>query len=511
MPSEGGGGDAAAALGSLYRQQPLSPLPEYLPQDNDEAGTGAFHDGSGVLRLQAQALKALLALRSPAVFLRCVFIHVYEPPEPIDFRHSNPIYIPPPTPPHPTPPHSHVLHNPAVRRFLDSYLRYATRPHEDRLRAATAASAAALDPASEALRRALSRLVLLVHLRLCTDAGTVDALGHAGKGQKKAEELLQGALDVPRVLDLASLYGFTEPALLSRCLQAACRLRPSLGKAELPAALSATHATVIAEVMRVLQAAVEEEKAEEGELLDDRLEYLADVTAALSRLALAVPDHAAPAFADSGGQGPALLKGLRGAYGRLVQLEAAPDAGMAAAAAGGAPGAVEAVLARGRRRRAAARFARKCILALLNAVVAGVVAGAVQAGRRGAGRARAAEWLFSLVAGLLDSDAELAGSEAAAAAVEGVVGVVGPEEGRLIQDCIYQRHGGLRERVRRLLQQGQDGEGGEDDEAAGSIRYLLQLLDAAAAAGREAAEALRQRRAGESHDGSGICICPYAS
>lgn len=397
--------------------------------------------------------------------------------------------------------HSHVVYNPAVRRFLDGYLRYATRPHEARLHAATSSTAstatttteppAAADPASEALRRALALLVLLAHLRLCTDAGSVDALTRDGAGGTKAEELLREAVDVPKLLDLAALYGFTEPALLSRCLQAACRLRPGLARAEWPAALAAAM-PVLADVNRVLAGAVgavgkggqstqedaSSSSSSPARLLDDRLEYLADVAAAFSRVGLAVPDQLAPALADPSGAGPALLKALRGAYGRLVQLEAAPDEVMAG------PGSVEALLARGRRRRGLARFARKCILALLNAVVDGMVAVAAQAGRRGAGRARAAEWLFSLLGGLLDAEAETGAEEA--------VGP-GPEEGRLIQDCIHQRHGGLRERVRKLLASGE----AEEDEAAANVRYLLQLLDAAAEAGREEALARAQRRAGE--------------
>lgn len=371
---------------------------------------------------------------------------------------------------------SHVLYNPAVRRFLDSYLRHCTRPYEACLRAAAAPTTTtttspvpAANQGSEALRRTLSMLVLLLHLRLCTDAGAVDALG------PKPDTLLRSTLDVPKALDLAALYGFTEPALLSRCLQAACRLRPSLAKPELSAALSAS-ATVLADVGRVLAHAVEaEQQQREEQLLDDRLEYLADVTAALSRLAIAVPDQVAPAFTDGEGAGPKVLLALRGLYGRLVQLEGAGDGPLPAE--GGALS-VEALLVRGRRRRADARFARKCIVALVGAVVDGVVAVAAQAGRVGPGRAMAAEGLFTLVGGLLNAGSEEEG---------------GPEEGRMMQDCIHQCPGGLRERVRKLLLLLSDG---EDDEAAGSVQYLLQLLEAAAEVGREEAEARRQRRAG---------------
>lgn len=402
-----------------------------------------------------------------------------------------------------------MLYNPAVRRFLDGYLLYATRPHEARLHAAVATAAAsttapqppAADPASDARRRALASLVLLAHLRLCTDAGSVDALSREGG---KTEELLKGALDVPKLLDLAALYGFTEPALLSRCLQAACRLRPALARAEWPAALAAA-GPVLGDVNRVLAEALSKSTGQGAEaeapsssslspqkllLLDDRLEYLGDVAAAFSRLALAVPDQLAPALADPSGAGPALLRALRGAYGRLVQLDAAPDDGGGGASMVGR-GSVEALLARGRRRRATARFARKCILALLNVVVDGMVAVAAQAGRRGAERARGAEWLFSLLGGMLDVESSAGGQGG-----EGEKALEpGREEGRLIQDCIYQRHGGLRERVRRLLAPGEAEE--EEDEAASNVRYLLQLLDAAAEVGREETLARAQRRAGE--------------
>lgn len=79
MRSGAGGGTGPGAdddLSRLYSTtQPLPPLPEYLPQDNDDeaaGGAGAFPDAAttGVLRLQTKALKALLAVRRPAVFLR---------------------------------------------------------------------------------------------------------------------------------------------------------------------------------------------------------------------------------------------------------------------------------------------------------------------------------------------------------------------------------------------------------------------------------------------------------
>lgn len=70
-PAEGGA-EAAESLATLYQRQPLPPLPEYLPQDNDEDGGAGGSAGAGVLRLQAKALKALLALRRPAAFVRCV-------------------------------------------------------------------------------------------------------------------------------------------------------------------------------------------------------------------------------------------------------------------------------------------------------------------------------------------------------------------------------------------------------------------------------------------------------
>lgn len=65
---------APAPLAGLYTRQPLPPLPEYLPQDNIEEGAAVCvgDEGEAVLRLQAKSLRALLALRQPAVFVRWV-------------------------------------------------------------------------------------------------------------------------------------------------------------------------------------------------------------------------------------------------------------------------------------------------------------------------------------------------------------------------------------------------------------------------------------------------------
>ncbi len=402
----------APPLPTLWRVTKVGELPPYLPQDN------ACRLEAGVLRAQAKVLQTLLSLPFPAFA-------------------------------------SHVLYNPQVGAFLDSYLNYARRPFELAADRHAQLEEAEPLPGMEALRMALHRLAFLVYLRLVTsedDQQQAVAGGPASASFAALAEERQ-ALDVARALDLCALYGFTDPALLTRLLEGAFRLlEPSL-LAQLGQACVSVQ-EVLVELSSATAGGHHTPAAEE----QDALEYLADITGGLSRLVQAVP-QAARVLAAA----PGLFLSLRKMYASLLAANARSEEDGPGSSSSSSD-------KQGRRRCFYRRFICRCILALLNAVVDGLMAhAAVHEG--------ALEELFTLVSKLITEEEE-EGEQGGG--VQEAKGKGKDDDGtpnlehqhKLLQDGIRQRNG-LVVRLQKFVAASSQDKSGLD---TSGVAYLIQLL-----------------------------------
>jgi len=380
----------------------IGELPPYLPQDN-----GSRLE-AGVLRVQARALQALLRTKFPMFA-------------------------------------SHALYNPQVGAFLDGYLNYARRLFElaaDRHAGMPKEEEGSL-AAVEAVRTALHRLVFLVYLRLLNSE---DEQQHVLSFAALAKD--RNVLDVPRVLDLCNLYGFTDPALLTRLLEeGAFRLFQASLLAQLTEACRSIQ-DVLQELHRTVVSSSPTSEAQ-----SDALEYLVDVTGGLSRLVQAVPLTALTLAAS-----PDLFLALRRTYGVLAARgkEAEGNGEMTTSSSSSSTRDKQA-----RRRGFYARFVCRCSLALLNAVVDGLIAHAhVHEG--------ALEALFTLLSQLVQAKGEEEEKE------EDDKGDGKSSTSRgLLHDCVQQRNG-LVVRLQKFVLAAGSRQGQSLDTSG--VAYLVELL-----------------------------------
>jgi hypothetical protein len=389
---------------TLWRTVSIGELPPYLPQDN------GCRLETGVLRVQAKALQALLGTKFPMFA-------------------------------------SHALYNPQVGAFLDGYLNHARRPFE--LAADRHAGMPKEDEGSlaavEAVRTALHRLVFLVYLRLLTSEDEQQQVpGFAALAKDR------NVLDLPRVLDLCNLYGFTDPALLTRLLEeGAFRLFEANLLAQLAEACRS-----IQDVLQELHRAVASPSSSTGDAESDALEYLADVTGGLSRLVQAVSLTALTLAAS-----PDLFLALRRTYGVLAARNKEAD--------GNGEMATSSRDKQARRRGFYARFVCRCSLALLNAVVDGLIAHApVHEG--------ALEALFTLLSQLVQAK----GDEENKEEEDEQQGDGKSSSSRgLLSDCVKQRNG-LVVRLQKFVSAASAGsrQGQGQNLDTSGVAYLVELL-----------------------------------
>ncbi|GAB4815900.1 hypothetical protein N2152v2_002946 [Parachlorella kessleri] len=151
--------------------------------------------------------------------------------------------------------------------LVDSYLRYARRPYDDAYAETSAAELAVHE-------------LMLALLHRCGCGQEPGA--PAGASQRAA--LLSFLLDIPKVLDLCSLYSASHPAQLRELLEALFQLQPGLGPQ-----LTASAATVAANVGQVVDAclAAAGQAGRDAGMLQsvlDGVEYLRDVCLTLCAL-----------------------------------------------------------------------------------------------------------------------------------------------------------------------------------------------------------------------------------
>ena len=346
-----------APLTTLWRTVSIGELPPYLPQDN------GCRLEAVVLRVQAKALQALLKTKFPMFA-------------------------------------SHALYNPQVGVFLDSYLNHARRPFElaADLHAGMPWEEEGSLAAVEAVHTALYRLVFLVYLRLLTSE---DEQQHVPSFAALIKD--RNVIDLPQVLDLCNLYGFTDPALLTHLLgEGAFRL------------FETSLLTQLAEACRIIQDVMEElhravtSSFSTGEGGSDAFEYLADVTGGLSRLVQAVPLTALTLAAS-----PDLFLALRRTYGVLASEKKEAE-GNWEMTTGNSSNSSSSRDKQVRIRGFCARFVCRCSLALLNAVVDGLIAHAPA-------HEEALEALFTLLSQLVQAKGEEEGGEEEAGEERGEV------------------------------------------------------------------------------------------
>jgi hypothetical protein len=112
-----------------------------------------------------------------------------------------------------------VVHDKTLRAFLDSYLRFAPRPHEAPL------ALAALKAAEEQL----ARDVFIVYARLSTNKESPTAFLSVAKYADVVYE--SGMLDVIAILDLCAIFAATNGPLLSRMIAHVFKLQPKYNMA----------------------------------------------------------------------------------------------------------------------------------------------------------------------------------------------------------------------------------------------------------------------------------------
>ena len=119
---------------------------------------------------------------------------------------------------------SHCVHDRALRKALDTYLQFRTRPRERRSRRRRRDANANDDDDDDDDDDALARRVFFVHRRLATplERGSPFAsMTRQGDALRDA-----GLLNVPKLLDLCALYGEGNEALVGELLEDAFQARP---------------------------------------------------------------------------------------------------------------------------------------------------------------------------------------------------------------------------------------------------------------------------------------------
>jgi len=403
----------------LWRTVSIGELPPYLPQDN------GCRLEAVVLRIQAKALQALLQTKFPMFA-------------------------------------SHTLYNPQVGVFLDGYLNHARRPFElaTDIHAEMHREGEGSLAAVEAVHTALHRLVFLVYLRLLTSEDEQQQVTDFAALIKD-----RNVLDLPQVLDLCNLYGFTDPALLTHLLgEGAFRL---FGDSLL---------TQLAEACPIIQDVIEELYraviclSTTGERGNDALEYLADVTGGLSRLVQAVPLTALTLAAS-----PDLFLALRRTYGVLVSKSKVAEGSWEMTTTSSSSSSSSS--RRDKQVRIGgfcARFVCRCSLALLNAVVDGLIVHAPA-------HEEALEALFTMLSQLVQAKGEEEGKKEEEREEKGK-----EKDDRqaahgksitircLLSDCIQQRNG-LVIRLQKLASAGGCWQGQGLDTSG--IAYLVEQLN----------------------------------
>lgn len=185
---------------------------------------------------------------------------------------------------------SHLLFDPQLRTFLDTFLRFRRR-HYDGTQSGVKV---------EALQQ-LDRRVLMLFVRISTGD-----LAHQGLSELVRESRV---LSMPVLLDLSTLYGWSNSALLSTVFDGALAL-----DATLPAQL-ATLPPIVTRVLATLDASA---SGAEAEAAADQLRYLADIAIGLGSLVRASQRCAEALAADA--DGAADLKALCLAWARTYEV-----------------------------------------------------------------------------------------------------------------------------------------------------------------------------------------------
>ena len=165
---------------------------------------------------------------------------------------------------------------------LDSYLRYARRPHDRDDTTTVSGSTNVTDCTESAEEEELSRRVFMCYYRMAMPL--LDLEGGVEEQKRRGDLLYQHSMvDVPKVLDLCAIYGEANPRLVGDLLRNVLELQPRF-RADAIDCLRAASINVDRVVEQLLSS--------EEDFVDllEHLSYLADALATLCSFLAVYPD-----------------------------------------------------------------------------------------------------------------------------------------------------------------------------------------------------------------------------